>query len=90
LVHVDEDTREDLSRRLRKIGGQLRGIEQMLADGRDYRELVTQVSAATKALDRLGFVLVAAGLRWCLEHPDEAAAAGYQPDEVQRLFLMLS
>ena len=50
-------------RRLRQVEGQVRGIQQMLADGRDCRDVVTQMSAANKALEQAGFVLVAAGLR---------------------------
>jgi DNA-binding FrmR family transcriptional regulator len=81
---------EDLTRRLRKVGGQLRGIEQMLTDQRDCRDVVTQISAANKALEQVGFLLVSAGLRWCLENPEESAAQGYQLADVQKMFLKLA
>ena len=55
--------------RLRRIEGQIRGIQQMLADERDCRDVVTQIAAANKALEQVGFVLVAAGLTWCPEDP---------------------
>ncbi len=47
-------------------------------------------SAATKALEQVGFRLIASGLTYCLEHPDEAAESGYPLDEVQRLFTKLA
>lgn len=81
---------EDLRRRLRRIEGQVRGLEAMLADGRECRDVVTQLSAATKALDQVGFRLIASGLVYCIEHPDDAEAAGYPIDEVQRLFTRLA
>ena len=59
-MDISEDVLADLTRRLRKAEGQVRGIQQMLADGRDCREVVTQISAASKALDQAGFLLVAA------------------------------
>ena len=37
----------------------------MVADGRDCREVVTQIAAANKALEQAGFLLVSAGLTWC-------------------------
>ena len=54
------------------------------------RDIVTQLSAATKALGQVGFRLIASGLTYCLEHPDEAAESGYPLDEVQRLFTKLA
>ena len=64
------ETRSDDSiKRLRRVEGQVRGVQQMLADGRDCRDVVTQISAASKALDQAGFVLVAAGLTWCSKIP---------------------
>jgi DNA-binding FrmR family transcriptional regulator len=62
----------------------------MLADGRDCREIVTQLSAANKALEQTGFVIVAAGLTWCLEDPERSAAAGYGLADVQRMFTKLA
>ena len=83
-------TVEDLTHRLHKIGGQLRGVEGMLDEQRDCREIATQIAAANKALEQVGFLLIAAGLRWCIEHPDQSAAEGYSLDDVQRLFLKLA
>jgi DNA-binding FrmR family transcriptional regulator len=89
-MELPEATIDELTRRLRKVGGQLRGIETMLGDQRDCREVATQISAANKALEQVGFLLVAAGFRWCIEHPAESAADGYSLDDVQRLFLKLA
>ncbi len=89
-MELPEETIADLHRRLRKVEGQVRGIQGMLADGRDCRDVVTQLSAASKALDQAGFLLVSAGLQWCLEDPERSAAEGYELADVQKMFLKLA
>ena len=89
-MELPEETVADVTRRLRRIEGQVRGLQQMLAEGRDCREVVTQLSAANKALEQAGFVIVAAGLTWCLEDPERSAAEGYGLADVQRMFTKLA
>ena len=89
-MELPERTIEDVLKRLKRVEGQIRGIQQMLADGRDCRDVVTQMSAAGKALEQAGFKLVASGLTYCLTNPDEAAKDGYDVDEVQKMFMKLA
>jgi DNA-binding FrmR family transcriptional regulator len=89
-VELPEETIADITRRLRRVEGQVRGIQQMLAERRDCRDVVTQLSAANKALEQAGFVLVAAGLTWCLQDPDRSAAEGYDIADVQKMFTKLA
>jgi DNA-binding FrmR family transcriptional regulator len=89
-VELPEEVVDDLRKRLRRAGGQVQAVEKMLADGRECRDIVTQLSAAISALEQTGFRLIATGLTYCIEHPDEAAASGYPLDEVQRLFTKLA
>lgn len=89
-MELPATTVEDLVARLRRVEGQLRGIQQMLTDGRECRDVVTQISAASKALDQAGFKLIASGLTYCLAHPDDAARDGYAVDDVQKMFMKLA
>jgi DNA-binding FrmR family transcriptional regulator len=89
-MEIPDDVIEDIRRRLHRVSGQLTGIERMLDDGRECKDVVTQISAATRALEQAGFKLVAAGLTYCITHPDEAEAAGYPLDVVEKMFLKLS
>lgn len=89
-MEIPEKTVADLTRRLRRVEGQIRGIQQMIAEERDCRDIVTQMSAASKALDQAGFLLVASGLTWCIAHPEESAAQGYALDDVQKMFMKLA
>jgi DNA-binding FrmR family transcriptional regulator len=60
----------------------------MLAEGRECREVLAQLSAATKALEQAAFRLVAAGLTYCLEYPTEAD--GYGVEALQEMFMKLA
>ena len=51
---------------------------------------MAQLTAATKALEQAAFKLVASGLVYCIEHPEQAAADGYPLEEVQRMFMKLA
>jgi DNA-binding FrmR family transcriptional regulator len=83
-------TTSDLQRRLRKIEGQVRGLQQMIADGRACSDVVTQIAAANKALEQVGLIFLTAGLTWCVQNPERSTARGYEVDDVQRMFLKLA
>jgi len=88
-VQIPEETTDDLIRRLRRIEGQVRGIQAMLGDRRDCADVVTQIAAASKALEQVGFKLVASGLTYCITNPDEAADQGYDVDRVEKMFMKI-
>ena len=69
-IEIEDEQRAAVIRRLRRVEGQIAGIVRMLEESRDCRDVVTQVAAASKALDRAGFAIVASGLRRCLEDAD--------------------
>jgi len=89
-MEIPENVIDDVRKRLRRAAGQVQAVERMLAEGRECREVVTQISAATKALEQAGFKLVAAGLTYCVERPEEAAADGYRLADVERMFMKLA
>jgi DNA-binding FrmR family transcriptional regulator len=89
-VKIDDEVKADLQRRLRRIEGQVRGIQKMLDEDRGCRDVVTQLAAVTKAMEQVGFKMLASGLVSCIQDPDRAAAEGYPIEEVERLFLRLT
>jgi len=89
-MDLPDEVIDDLRKRLRRIAGQVQGIERMLDEGRECRDIVTQISAANRALEQTGFRLVSAGLRYWMTNPEQAEAEGYPIDEVEKLFLRLS
>lgn len=89
-MQIPEETTADLVKRLRRIEGQVRGIQAMLTEQRDCADVVTQIAAANKALEQVGFKLVASGLTYCISHPDEAAEQGYDLARVEKMFTKIS
>ncbi|MEX2620816.1 MAG: metal-sensitive transcriptional regulator [Egibacteraceae bacterium] len=89
-MELPEDVLTDAIRRLRRIEGQVAGIARMVEAERECRDVITQISAASRALDQVGFKLLATGLRHCAADEQAAKKAGYNADELERLFLKLA
>jgi DNA-binding FrmR family transcriptional regulator len=89
-VELPDEIVADVKRRLHRVSGQLAGIERMLDDGRECKDVVTQLTAATKALEQAGFKLIAAGLTYCLAEPEAAEASGYPLETIEKMFLKLA
>lgn len=89
-MELPDDVVNDLQKRLRRAEGQVRAVQRMLDEKAECRDVLIQLSAATKALEQAGFKLLAAGLQYCLQHPEEAEASGYPLAEVERLFMKLA
>ena len=70
--------------RLKRARGQLDGVINMIETGRSCAEVVTQLAAVSKALDRAGFKVVATGMQECLEKGDDAPMTR---DQLEKLFL---
>ena len=73
--------------RLKRAHGQLAGVIAMMEEDRDCRDVVTQLAAVSKALDRAGFKLVSSSMRGCLNGTDDG---GLTADEIEDLFLRLT
>jgi len=89
-MQLPEETVDELTCRLARVEGQVRGIAAMLRDGRECREVVTQLAAARRALESVGFKLLASGLAQCLDDPRRAEAEGDSVEEFERLFLKIA
>jgi DNA-binding FrmR family transcriptional regulator len=85
-VGLDPEVVASAVRRLRRVEGQVAGVIRMLEEGRDCRDVVVQVAAASRALDKAGFAIIASGLRECLVKPDPERSL----DDLERLFLSLA
>ena len=78
--------------RLRRVQGQLGGVISMIEQGRSCKDVVTQLAAVSKALDRAGFTIIASGLRNCLDSADGKDGRGeaLTIEELEKLFLSLA
>jgi DNA-binding FrmR family transcriptional regulator len=89
-LKVSEELTATLLARLKRIEGQVRGLQRMLEEGRDCAEVAQQVAATRAALNRVAMDLVAAGLEQCvrleLQGKPQAEAA---LRKLQKTLLML-
>lgn len=75
--------KEDLHKRLRRVEGQVRGVQKMLEEERDCREIVQQLKAAQAALRNATDELMRAYAKDCLLQdpaPDAVARAALVDD----------
>lgn len=73
--------------RLRRAQGQIGGIIKMIEEGRECSDIVTQIAAVSKAVDRAGFTTISVGLRQCIADPQEDAL---DVAALEKLFLSLA
>ncbi|AOT62491.1 MULTISPECIES: metal-sensitive transcriptional regulator [Streptomyces] len=88
MVQLPADQVRSAANRLKRAQGQLAGVVRMLEEGRDCEDIVTQLAAVNRALDRAGFAIVASGLRQCLA--EEGGADSLDTRKMEKLFLSLS
>lgn len=88
-MQLEDDAVKTAVNRLRRAEGQIAGVIRMLEAGRDCEDVVTQLAAVSRALDKAGFAIVASGLRQCLD-PDNAEHAEIDTAKLEKLFLSLA
>ena len=87
---ADEASMTLVLNRLRRAQGQLAGVISMIEQGRDCKDVVTQLAAVSRALDRAGFKIVATGMRQCLTGEAPEGTAPLTEAELEKLFLALA
>ena len=87
-MDVDSQTMADVIKRLRRAQGQIGGVIKMIEDGRDCADVVTQLAAASRALNRAGFKIIVTGLEQCAF--DANGTADADRAQLERLFLSLA
>lgn len=74
--------RDDVIKRLRRIEGQVRGIQKMVDDDRYCLEIVTQITAIRAALDRVGLQILDGHARGCLTAAIQSGKSDAAIDEL--------
>lgn len=90
MMKIPSEDRELIIKRLRRIEGQVRGLQTMIEEGRDCADTLTQFTAASKAMDKAAFRFFSATYDQCKLRPAEAEESGYTADELEKMFLRLA
>lgn len=88
-----EDAQKKISNRLRRARGQLDAVIEAVDSGGPCRDVVTQLAAVSRALDRAGFLIISSVMKECLADPDfdtKDETNRITVDELEKLFLSLS
>jgi DNA-binding FrmR family transcriptional regulator len=85
---MDQAAKKQIITRLRRARGQIDGVIAMIESGRSCRDVVMQLAAATSALNKAGFKLIATSMQECLL--DDAPDADKAAQELERMFLTLA
>ncbi len=86
----DEAAIAEVLNRLRRAQGQLNGVISMIEQGRECKDIVTQLAAVSKALDRAGFKIIACGLKECVTGDAANGKAAMTEAELEKIFLSLA
>lgn len=86
----DQESIDAVLNRLRRAQGQLAGVITMIEQGRECKDVVTQLAAVSRALDRAGFKIVATGLRECITEDTNGEKSKMSEAELEKLFLALA
>ncbi len=86
-MELDRDEMQRVVTRLKRAQGQIGGILRMIEEGRQCQDIVTQLAAVSKALDRAGFAVISVGLRQCMADPTSNAL---DIEAMEKLFLSLA
>lgn len=69
-------TKDQLHKRLRRIEGQVRGIQRMVDEDRPCPEILVQIAAIEAAMDKVALGLLDGHVKHCVAHADEGERAG--------------
>jgi DNA-binding FrmR family transcriptional regulator len=90
VMQMDDESAAAVTTRLRRARGQLDGVLAMIEAGRDCEDVVTQLSAASKAVDRAAFTIVSCGLKACIEAEAKGETPPMDRNRLEKLFLSLA
>jgi CsoR family transcriptional regulator, copper-sensing transcriptional repressor len=83
---MDNEIREKILDRVKRIGGQITGIQRMIEEDRYCVDVLNQIAAVRSALDALGVELLTNHLKTCVVGSDKrrkhATAKGMKPEEL--------
>jgi DNA-binding FrmR family transcriptional regulator len=85
-VGVQAATREKVLARLRRIGGQVAGIERMVREDRYCVDVLHQVAAVEAALDRVGKLILTSHIETCVTDALAAGDARARQGKLRELF----
>src|SRR3954449_515550 len=76
------ETKDQLVKRLRRIEGQVRGVQRMVEEDRWCPDILQQIAAANAALDKVALGLASGHVQHCMAMSDDPKRRGEMTDEL--------
>lgn len=86
-MQLEHDEVKAVTTRLKRAHGHLAKVISMLEEGADCEDVLTQLAAVNKAINRGGYALVATGLQQCITNED---TNDVNLAKMEKLFLALA
>ena len=83
---LGEKEKSELKQRLKKVSGQVNGIDKMLDDGRYCVDILQQVLAARAALNKIGLIILESHAKSCVVNAIKEDRADQSIDELMDVF----
>src|SRR5450756_1261512 len=87
---ADAADRKKILNRLRRLEGQVRGLQSMIESGQECDAVLTQVMAAKSALNQVGLHVVGHAMKRCMISDDPTLTRDEIIDEAIKVFLKYS
>ena len=86
-MKLDPESVKSSTTRLKRARGQLYAVIRMLEEGQDCEDVIMQLSAVAKAIDRAGYSIVSTGMKQCYSQqgPDPI-----DEKKLEKMFLSLA
>ena len=89
-VELTPDELAEQANRLRRAQGLIGGVLRMIEEGRDCQDIVTQLAAVRRAVDRVGFSIIATGLKQCVTEAHDRGDNEVDTALMEKLFISLA
>lgn len=86
---TEDDQRRRILNRLRRLEGQIRGLQSMIESGQDCDAVLTQITAAKSALNQVGLHIIGYSMKKCMVEEEDKSRDEVIDDAIQ-VFLKYS
>ncbi|HRW17468.1 MAG TPA: metal-sensitive transcriptional regulator [Dermatophilaceae bacterium] len=89
-VELTPEEMTKIANRLRRAQGQIGGVLKMIEEGRECQDIVMQLAAVRRAVDRAGFSIIATGLKQCVTEAHDRGDDEVDTTLMEKLFISLA
>lgn len=90
IIPRTEDEKNKVLNRLKRIEGQVRGLQKMVEEDRYCMDVLVQISAINSAMKQVGFSLMERHANTCVKHSIESGNGDEYIDEMMKIFRQFS